>query len=63
MITDKFKLVSKPKQDDLGIKTMAAYLLSGGETNKNVLRNQIQQVVLKESAILQEYAEFAERYI
>ena len=37
MNADKFKLVSKPKQDDLGTKTMAAYLLSGGKTNKNVL--------------------------
>jgi len=49
---DKFKLVSKPQQDDLGTKTMAAYLLSGGKTNKNVLWKQIQQVILKESAIL-----------
>ena len=41
MNADKFKLVSKPKQDDLGTKTMAAYLLSGGKTNKNVLWKQI----------------------
>ena len=34
IIAEKFKLVSKPKQDDLGTKTIAAYLLSDGKTKK-----------------------------
>ena len=38
IITEKFKLVSKPNQDDLGTKTIAAYLLSDGKTKKCPLK-------------------------